>query len=256
MAKKPSTPETRALAARNKRRQEEADLERRKALAARQPLLPIAGTSIVPEARYRDVTRYVAGQGLWIVESEKVAWTDPETGYPCIILRQQTGELGGYVGVAPDHALAGWSADALPGSINDGLHQPVTYAAVCQHVQPERASICHVTVAEAAPSRAMHEGKGHGAHSSGRAGARQGEDLAWWFGTIMNGPEDYVPRHRGGSILYERGQIYRGEHFVYLEVTELARKLKVINDSARANTGNTSCTEPGVLPAFKPEDRT
>lgn len=243
MARKPSTPETRALAARKKRRQEEADLERRKALAARQPLLPIAGTCIAPEARFRDVTRSLSGDGPWKGESEKVAWTDPETGYPCIILRQRTGELGGYVGVDADHALAGWSADALPGSINDGLHQPVTYSAVCQDEQPERISICHATVEEPAPSRAMHEHKG----------PRQTEDLAWWFGTIMNGPEDYVPRHRSGSILYERGQLYRGEHFVYCEVTELARKLKAIDDAARADNGNTTSLEPGGLPAPKPE---
>lgn len=251
MAKKPTDPLARTIAAQTKRRREAAALESRKALAASQELVPIAGTKIVPEARYSERTRRPYGEGPWKAESEKVAWTDPATGYPCIILRQPGGELAGYVGVEPYHALAGWAADALPGSINDGLHRPVSYGAACQEAIPERISICHVPRARHnTPSQALHQGR-----EPGRSGQDHGEDLAWWFGMTMDGPQDYIPRRDTSGLSRERGQVYRDEHFVFQEVTALAAKIKAIDDVAHTSADNTSDADTGALPAPKRENR-
>lgn len=250
MAKKPTDPLARLIAAQGKRRRQDAALESRNALAARQELAPITGTSIVPEARYSERSLTLHNDGPWKTESTKVAWTDPATGYPCIILRQRNGELGGYVGVDPDHALAGWSADALPGSINDGLHQPVSYGAACQDAVPERVSICHVPARPTGPSQAQHRAK-----TQGGSGQGDGEDLAWWFGMTMDGPQDLIPRRASSSIKRDRGQVYRDEAFVCQQVTALAARLKGIDDSAKAGAGKTINPEPGGLPAPRREDR-
>ncbi|OYX60598.1 MAG: hypothetical protein B7Y89_15880 [Novosphingobium sp. 32-60-15] len=251
MAKKPTDPLARMIAAQTKRNREAAALESRKALAARQELVPIAGTTIVPDARYSERTRRPYGEGPWKAESEKVAWTDPATGYPCIILRQPGGELAGYVGVEPHHALAGWAADALPGSINDGLHRPVNYGAACQEAIPERISICHVPRARHnTPSQALHQGR-----EPGRSGQEHGEDLAWWFGMTMDGPQDYIPRRDTSGLSRDRGQVYRDEHFVCAQVTVLAGKLKALDDAAKSTSGSTPGADTGALPAPKREDR-
>lgn len=251
MAKKPTDPQARMIADQTKRRKQAAALESRRALAARQELVPIAGTSVVPEARYSERTRHPYGEGPWKAESEKVAWTDPATGYPCIILRQPGGELAGYVGVESGHALAGWTADALPSSINDGLHRPVSYGAACQEAIPERVSICHVRRAQPdAPSQAVHQGR-----EPKRPGQDHSEDLAWWFGMTMDGPQDYLPRRDTSGLSRERGQVYRNEDFVYQEVTVLAGKLKALDDAAKSTSGSTPGADTGPLPAPKRENR-
>lgn len=55
-----------------------------------------------------------AADGQWRVEPDKIAWTDPTTGYPCIIRRERGGHLGAYVGLHRQHPLYGYEADAIP----------------------------------------------------------------------------------------------------------------------------------------------
>lgn len=254
MAKKPTGPRARLSAADIKRLKEAAATESRNAQAARQELVPIVGTGIVPDARYDERSLRAYGQGPWKDESTKVAWTDPATGYPCIILRQRTGELGGYVGVEPSHVLAGWMADALPGSINVGLHQNVSYSAACQEKVPERMSICHVPPRPIGPSQDQHREK-----AQASAGQDHGADLAWWFGMVMNGPQDYVPRLATSGVGSGRGPIYRDEAFVCAQVTALAGKLKAIDDLAKggsASTADPASPEPVGLPAPRLGGRT
>ncbi len=81
MAKKPTGPRARLSAADIKRIKEAAATESRNAQAARQELVPIVGTGIVPDARYNERSLRAYGQGPWKDESTKVAWTDPATGY-------------------------------------------------------------------------------------------------------------------------------------------------------------------------------
>lgn len=253
MAKKPTDPRARMNAADIKRRKEAAAQESRNAQAARQELVPIVGTGIVPDARYDERSLRAYGQGPWKDESTKIAWTDPATGYPCIILRQRTGELGGYVGVDPGHALAGWMADALPGSINEGLHQNVSYSAACQEKVPERLSICHVPPRPIAPSQAQHREK-----AQASAGHDHSADLAWWFGMVMNGPQDYVPRLATSGVGSGRGPIYRDEAFVCAQVTALAGKLKAIDDLAKGGSASAASpprAESPCLPAPRVGDR-
>lgn len=54
-------------------------------------------------------TRPPRGNGAepWHNEPNRVAWRDPATGLPCLILRGPMGALCGYVRVPRDHALHG-----------------------------------------------------------------------------------------------------------------------------------------------------
>ncbi len=237
MAKKPRKTVSRALATKTQPLQQQ------------QPLIPIAGTQIVPEARYRERSRRPFGPGPWQDEFEKTAWTDPASGYPCIILRQRSGELGGYVGVGPDHPLFGYSADALPAVIGENLHRPVTYANVCQSAADERVSICHVT-----PVIPAHM-PSHGLHRGDRV---DHQDKAWWFGCEFDGPTDIVPLRprRGSDLAAERGATYKDEAFVYHQVVALARQLKAFGDAAKGRRPKSDFWKagPASLPAPKREE--
>ena len=43
-----------------------------------------------------------------------MSWIDAATGPPCIMRRGTDGALSGYVGIGPDHPLAGVGEKALP----------------------------------------------------------------------------------------------------------------------------------------------
>lgn len=50
------------------------------------------------------------GDGPWQNEPDELRWPDEPTSLPCVILRNRHfGTLCGYVGIAPGHALFGWS---------------------------------------------------------------------------------------------------------------------------------------------------
>lgn len=234
MAKKPTKATSRALATKQ----------------PQQPPAPIAGTSIIPDARYREPSRHPIRSGPWQGEFEKTAWTDPATGYPCIILRQPRGELAGFVGVEPAHPLAGYKVDALPPSVGEGLHRPLNYAEPCQSSQNERVSVCHVVHAPSRPSRSLHRGNAHEAPDDAQA------DRAWWFGMTMNGPTDLIPTLPGGRLAAERGQTYRDEAFVYRQVVELARQLKAVEEAAKSGSSPRSLSGPPLaLPAGRKGDK-
>ena len=101
-----------------------------------------------------------------------------------------------------------------------------------------------------APSQALHQGR-----EPGRSGQDHGEDLAWWFGMTMDGPQDYIPRRDTSGLSRERGQVYRDEHFVCTQVAVLAGKLKALDDAAKSTSGRTSGADTGALPAPKRENR-
>lgn len=48
------------------------------------------------------------GDGPWIEEPDLVEWTDQATGYPCLIVREDTlGQLNGYVKIPQGHPFYG-----------------------------------------------------------------------------------------------------------------------------------------------------
>lgn len=175
------------------------------------PPAVIPGTNVVPEAAYRN-DRHPIGSGPWKGEPDKFAWTDKATGYPCVVVREYTGEYGAHVGVPPTHSLAGYKAEAVPGEISEGLHRPISSAAPCQRHAPEPVSICHVG---GQPAQAAREA----AENSAR------EDDAWWLGMIFDGPRDFVPKGGKRNLSAERGETYRDARFAFEQATLLARKL-------------------------------
>lgn len=179
------------------------------------PVSPIPGTAVVPEAVFTN-KRHPSGPGPWADEPDKIAWTDPATGYGCLINREPEGHFGGYVGVEPGHPLHGYRDDALPPSIGAGLHNPVTYAEACDPTQGEAVSICHVSPERDLRSRRLVRVP----HTH--------DDRAWWFGMLANGPRDFSPKGVRRRLAAERGEIYRDARFVYAQVVRLAAQLKAV----------------------------
>jgi len=56
---------------------------------------------------WRTVDKAAWPAGPWHDEPDKRQWRDPETGFPCMVVRSSSGNLCGYVGVPLDHPLYG-----------------------------------------------------------------------------------------------------------------------------------------------------
>jgi hypothetical protein len=117
------------------------------------------------------------GDGPWTSEPDKEQWTDADTGYACLLKRNQAGALCGYVGVPEGHPWHG--SGYWPGS-DDGeltpalrllervnVHGGLTYAAPCEE-GPDGHTICHVP----APGE---------------------PEPLYWFGFDCNHGSDYAP---------------------------------------------------------------
>jgi len=85
------------------------------------------------EERVIDKSTWPAGP--WKDEPDRVEFE--AYGFPCLITRQVTGHLCGYVGMPPGHPWhgQGYSADALDGV---EVHGGLTYASAC------KGDVCHV----------------------------------------------------------------------------------------------------------------
>ena len=182
---------------------------------------PLAGTDTMPVEVYRVPDRHPSGEGPWKAEADKVTWIDPDTGLPCIMRRGDDGALCGYVGVGPDHPLAGVGREALPHDPPIVVHGGIDYASPCQEHEPQAVSICHVQVPRAVnppfDARTMV------------ALAKLPEDL-WWFGFSCDKPYDLAPRdrHHIRPLGLENGRVYRDERYVVRETTNLAAQLHAI----------------------------
>jgi hypothetical protein len=142
--------------------------------------------------------------GTWRAEADKIAWTDPESGYPCIIRREQNGgHLAYYVGLPAHHPLCGWDAKAIPADLV-AVPGGLDYSAQCDHNGPEDRSICHV------PTESTHD------------------DL-WWLGTRCNRITDLKPDDEQHAAKAQRlgiAQEYRGVDELFTRCTALAANLK------------------------------
>lgn len=81
------------------------------------------------------------GEGDWTTEPDKLSWTDPNTGMPCLIVRGPAGALCGYVGVTEGHPLFG---NSEPYEIDVDVHGGLTYGDACFPSDDEGRHICHV----------------------------------------------------------------------------------------------------------------
>jgi hypothetical protein len=200
---------------------------------------PIAGTNVIPAAVYYNDRRPMT-DGPWKNERDKIAWIDPKTGLHCIILRQPEGHLAGFVAVGADHPLHGFRYDAVPTHLTGGMHNPLFHSASCEWAD-ESLSICHVPQgARTSPSMRAHRqgqtAKPINGNPIDNSRTEPQHDDVWWFGFECDGPQDLIPtpRRRGNRLTEERGQVYRGEAFVYAEVTSLAGRLKAAERDALA----------------------
>lgn len=77
--------------------------------------------------------------GPWDSEPDRIAWTDPDAGYPCLMRRSNQGSWCGYVAVPPGHTAHGWDFDAL---CELEVHGGLTYSAAC--LGDPGKGVCHV----------------------------------------------------------------------------------------------------------------
>jgi hypothetical protein len=68
-------------------------------------------------------------RGPWDAEPDKVQWQDEATGLPCLIVRNGSGSLCGYVGVPPGHLAYG--KDYGTGALDVDVHGGLTFASQC-----------------------------------------------------------------------------------------------------------------------------
>lgn len=69
----------------------------------------------------------------WETEPDRKQWVDEASGLDCLIVRNQTLTLCGYVGVPPGHPWYGLDYDKVEAEVHGGL----TFAGVCE------GHICH-----------------------------------------------------------------------------------------------------------------
>lgn len=140
--------------------------------------------------------------GPWDNEPDRIAWTDPDTGYPSLMRRNQFGSWCGYVAVPPGHTAHGRDFNTLEVEVHGGL----TYGA--EFFKDPGKGVCHVP-AEGEP------------------------DNVWWLGFDCGHAGDdnwMVQDHLKG---YPRGDepwhpTYRDVNYVRQEVSRLAQQLKAL----------------------------
>jgi len=83
--------------------------------------------------------------GPWKTEPDKAQWIDDKTGLDCLIVRNFSGALCGYVGLPTSHKLHGKGYDEVSSINNDiCVHGELTFAGKCTpHGDEESKGICH-----------------------------------------------------------------------------------------------------------------
>lgn len=160
-------------------------------------------------------------EGPWHSEPDKEQWQDPETGMPCLLVRNRMGALCGYVGVDEAHP---WHKKAYNECLNPdcnhedycgyenapegkvGVHGGLTYSDICME-GPEAETICHVP------------GPGE-------------PDPVWWFGFDTAHAGDLCPRDLADERLRHLAHgTYRTCEYVKKECADLAKQLTRVAQS-------------------------
>ncbi len=193
------------------------------------------------------------GAGPWQDEPDKIQFTDPETGLPCLIHRGGGGSLCGYVGVAEGHKLYGVNyaecslpeakprgvkpKDGEPLKIGDKEMPPMPKSVLtrmqarkvcdtedswCDH-RPESILDAHggITFSDfCAETRKDGQGICH-LPSPGEP------EKVWWFGFDCGHAGDVCPSYDFGSFMREPGS-YKDIAYVRREIAELAKQIKAL----------------------------
>lgn len=140
-------------------------------------------------------------RGIWQREPDKMQWVDRETGLDCLIHRNRSGALCGYVGVPESHPYFGKEYSHMDFDVHGGL----TYSDFCQErpadCGEEGEGICHVPYA----GRAEH---------------------VWWLGFDCAHGFDVSPKYRrrfGGAE-----EVYRDIGYVMRQCASLAKQLSSV----------------------------
>lgn len=160
------------------------------------------------EAReYRTQDKSDWGPGPWQDEPDKMQFVDRGTGLPCLIVRNHSGALCGYVGVPETHKAFELHYDAeLVRGIN--VHGGLTFSNHCTKGSAEETHICHVP----APGES---------------------DNVWWFGFDCAHLNDKSPAMEARSRAYLPAHLmalhaddkYRTINYVKRNIAKLALQL-------------------------------
>jgi hypothetical protein len=159
--------------------------------------------TIIADREYRTMDKTGWGDGPWNDEADKLQWVDEATGLDCLIVRNHSGALCGYVGVSPSHPLHGKRYDDADVEVHGGL----TFADRCDDDAPEDRGICHVP----APGRPKD---------------------VWWFGFDCHHFMDFGPGMAAREaalgmppIPSSLGESYKTIGYVQRECARLAEQL-------------------------------
>ena len=140
--------------------------------------------------------------GAWQIEPDKIQYMDEESGFPCLIVRNMSGALCGYVGVSSTHPAFEQDYDDVKVDVHGGL----TFADHCTNGNDEMKAICHTVE--------------HGE-----------DDNVWWLGFDCNHFQDLAPamdaRYKKLQLkMQPPGYKYKDIKYVEKETKNLARQLK------------------------------
>ena len=130
--------------------------------------------------------------GPWQNEPDKMQYLDQATGLPCLIVRNNSGALCGYVGVSQTHLLHNKYYTEVDVDVHGGL----TFSSACQITDDPSEGICHLT--EPGDS-----------------------DNIWWFGFDCAHYNDLVPNFPNNT----QHEVYRDIAYVKKEIERLAKQL-------------------------------
>lgn len=140
--------------------------------------------------------------GIWDQEPDRKQWEDKETGLPCLIVRNDFGNLCGYVGVNNSHILFGKDYSDL----NLDVHGGLTYAGECH------GRVCHEVKTNFLGIEITH----------------LENDKTWWLGFDCAHYGDYSPglsKYRGFNELNQQTD-YKNVSYVTEQCTNLAKQIK------------------------------
>ena len=151
---------------------------------------------------YFTVDKTMWGLGAWTDEPDKIQYPDPDTGLPCLIVRNALGSLCGYVGVPEGHPCFGKNYDT-EGTFGIEVHGGLTYAGPCDPSGDEAARICH-TPAKGEP------------------------DHVWWLGYDCGHAWDISPSMESHGFMSADDCTYKDVPFVKKNNALLAQQLKAM----------------------------
>jgi hypothetical protein len=152
--------------------------------------------------QYHTRDKTIWGPGPWQEEPDKIQFPDPDTGLPCLIVRNHSGSLCGYVGVDAGHPYYGRDYSDLE---NIEVHGCLTFTDSCRPHEPgkEGDAICHIPA----------EGE---------------SDDVWWLGFDCSHAFDYMPAYASVHLKPLAGDVYRDVAYVKSEIAQLARQIQEV----------------------------